>query len=206
MKKIYGPMRKALIYYAKLKPQVYYFKLMNGNIVGCPPLCMTQSMFYMASRNLVSFQHQANKVDFLITRPEMDRLVSGYNKKIVAGRSSIMKRLLLATTGLNVYNSFEEMLEILIIRRDENAYIDKHFLPIFVLTREIEIESKIDMSLSLDLKLLESLVGSKLAKYKSTKLITKDHQVFNTMDVNDNIESLLIKYLERDKWSYYEAC
>lgn len=205
MKKIYRLIYKALIYYAKLKPQVYYFKLINGNIVACPPLCMTQSMFYMASKNIVSFQRQANKVDFLITRPEIDKLASGYNKKIVAGKDSIMKQLLLSSTGLNVDNSFEEMLKILIMRRDKNIYIDKHFLPIFVLTKGVEIKSKIDMSSSLDLKLLECLVGSKLVKYKSTKSITKDYRVFNALNSNDSIESLLLEYLERNKWDSYET-
>ena len=92
------------------------------------PLVMTQSLHANKEFECITLRdaEKANSV-ISLTRSFERRLLSAFNKKIIAGDFSIAKKALCLSSGLKTGSSLEMMLHILIQRRRENRFIDRHF-------------------------------------------------------------------------------
>lgn len=70
---------------------------------------------------------------FALWRPEIDRLISAYNKKVIPAKKTYRKKLLLSSTGLDFDMTYEEYICRLLSRQLNGLFIDRHFLPQSVL-------------------------------------------------------------------------
>lgn len=92
---------------------------------GAAPLVMTQSL----SR---SYQECSlcERYDILLTRADHERLRSAWKKKVLGGKYEIGKVLLRYCHGFRFGMTYSEMLEVLILLKNSNSFIDRHFVPI----------------------------------------------------------------------------
>lgn len=97
-------------------------------VIVTMPLVMTQSLHANKEFEHITLNdaEKANSV-ISLTRSFERRLLSAYNKKIVAGHFSISKKALCLSSGLKTSSSLEWTLHTLIKRRRENRFIDRHF-------------------------------------------------------------------------------
>ena len=171
----------------KKKPGILYFQL-NQMCIATTPLVMTQTLNRVATPLFSSMENAARYL--LLERPENDRLLSGYNKKILASAFDIRKRILLKMTGLTYGMEFEHFLSTLCQRHQKSQFIDRHFVPQRVLHYQIDDTKeweKIDIANS-----TESILRS-LPKIKSSRELYYTRGIKTGLTEND--ENCVKKYL-----------
>jgi hypothetical protein len=127
------PVRKHKVYmyilrkFFEKKPGLLYFG-MGDKLIATTPLVMTRTLTDVAEY-IPSFQATRYNKFYVLTRPEDKRFLSGYNKKVLASSLDISKRLLLCATGLSYNQGVSQVISILSERRNNNQFIDRHFVP-----------------------------------------------------------------------------
>ena len=107
------------------------FRLPSGSTVSVNSLCGTRTFFYLSRVCDIKFIGYPKTANFCIIGPESKRLLSAYNKKVLAANCSFPKQLLLLSTGLKSRISFEELMWILCCRKNRGQFIDRHFKPCY---------------------------------------------------------------------------
>lgn len=96
---------------------------------------MTQTLTRVARR--LHRPAEGSSRYIILERPESDRILSGYNKKVLASAFDIKKRTLLKATGLRYGMTFPDFIHTLCKRRAESNFIDRHFVPQEILHRAV---------------------------------------------------------------------
>jgi hypothetical protein len=104
-----------------------HFKSSDGIVVEVNSLCGSRS--FVAFGHLDGFKRiKPQRADITIIRDESLRLLSAFNKKIVA-RDDWRKTALRRSIGINRTMDFNDFIEHLIERKLKEKFIDKHFKP-----------------------------------------------------------------------------
>lgn len=159
------------------------------------PLVMTQSLhanteFQVTPLNLAIKSHNI----ISLTRRFERRLLSAFNKKVIAGHSNILKKALCASSGLQTGIDFERMLRILIERKEDDKFIDRHFRHIspFPFGRDV---------IDIDKNNHQSTAGGEViadlfkVKLKSTEQVNNRACIKRLDEVNE-VEVMLLKHFE----------
>lgn len=124
-------------YFMKRRPLLFFS--LDNKCFATTPLVMSQSLKSVATELLDPIDGADQYI--LLVRPEEGRLLSAFNKKVLAAKFNIKKRGLLAASGLSFGMSFDEFLQTLIMRRKQGKFIDRHFVPQEVLHLSIPMEN-----------------------------------------------------------------
>ena len=104
-----------------------HFKSSDGLVVEVNSLCGSRS--FVAFGHLDGFERiKPQRADITIVRDENLRLLSAFNKKIVA-RDDWRKAALRRSIGINKTMDFKDFVEHIIERKLNERFIDKHFKP-----------------------------------------------------------------------------
>lgn len=115
-------------YFSKKHDYVAFKHKPSNCVVITMPLVMTQSLYANSKFKYVTLSEIENFTSTIsLTRSFERRLLSAFNKKIIAGHFSIAKKALCTSSGLRTGTSFERMLHTLILRKRENRFVDRHF-------------------------------------------------------------------------------
>lgn len=106
-----------------------FFELSNGRVIEVNSLCASRTfMKYGVLSGITCVKSKPPVVDITIVRDEYARLLSAYNKKIIAD-DDWKKSFLRAAVGLRKNMSFESFVQTLVDRKKRALFIDKHFRP-----------------------------------------------------------------------------
>jgi len=125
------------------------YLIKNVGIVEVNALCGTRS-FNEACKRLPSeirlFNGNSDAVEYTIVRDEKHRLVSAYNKKVLATNTDWRKYILLFANGLSTNIQFVKYIDTLIDAKKSGLIIDKHFRPCTALSNNrIELDQFIEV-------------------------------------------------------------
>lgn len=116
-----------------------YYLLKDGKILEINSLCATRT-FKKFSKFDDAKLVKPCKADYTIVRSENDRLLSAYNKKIVA-KDDWKKIILRASLGVYGQISFIDFINRLIYLKKNSKFIDKHFRPCFASGEKVSLKN-----------------------------------------------------------------
>lgn len=161
--------------YVDSKQQYYIYSTRYGKTICVPPLCMTQTFSKLEKMGCVYKvkAYDSSSADYLLTRPEIDRLISAYNKKVIS-RSGIKKRLLLYCAEIPPLVCMRGLIDLLKEKRRRNQWTDKHFKSVRELVpNELWLNSQhLNISILEERCLLTEIIGvPSLPKEKSSESV-----------------------------------
>lgn len=189
-------MQKLSEIYYKRKPDEIYFRSIKSDLcIRTFSLVMSQSLHRNDNLLLCSaadFSNSSNKYTFI--RSNARRLISAYNKKILFRNGSLGKLFLLYSSGLQAVASFDEYLRVLIFRKENGLFIDRHFraIPPFDgngKCLDIDHISESDLCYQPELKEIFSI------KSRSSQELARHNEIFKLIDCDKNLLTNLDKYL-----------
>ena len=182
---------KGIILKKAFNQSLEIFITKGNKIFGVNPLCGSRTFAELARKKIIKVDtRNSNKLDFIITRDETERLISAYNKKIIANDD--WKKLALRWSSyLKFKMSFNDYLKALILMKKNNIFIDKHFKP----CTEDNANELIEISNS---SRLEELIGLeenylKNNKTKSSKDVA-GNEAININNIDNEGKLLLDEY------------
>lgn len=122
-------MQKMSEIYFMRKPDEIYFKSTTSSLcIRTYSLVMSQSLYMNKTLRRCNVDNFLRSDDtYTFVRSNARRLISAYNKKILFRNGSLSKYFLLCSTGLQSVTNFEEYIKILIYRKKNGLFIDRHF-------------------------------------------------------------------------------
>lgn len=182
-------------FFSKKPDYIAFASKRNNAAVITMPLVMTQSLHANANFHVISLSKVKNyERKIALVRSFERRMLSAYNKKILAGKNNINKKILCASTGLTTGISLEEMLRVLVKRKIENKFIDRHFkyIPPFLSNIEMLNIDKVEMTSTCN-----DIVFSDLfrIKVKSTEQVSRASDI-RKLDSFSKLEATLMRQYE----------
>lgn len=165
-----------------------FFRLKNGLVLEINSLCGTRTFTKFGYLNDIKAV-EPQIADITIIRDEKERLLSAYNKKIIA-KDDWKKFFLRMSIGVDAGIEFSKLIQVLISRKNTGKFIDKHFMPCSATGNPLTIEA-----LKSD-KTLYSLVSKTIERREKNSLeVSGKNKRFKKKITNEETK-LILKYMD----------
>ena len=183
-------------YFSRKSDEIFFRSKSSELAIKTYSLVMSQSLHNnpnLRFSNSAEFNASSRKYTF-VRRNEL-RLISAFNKKVIFRNGSLLKYYLLYSSGLQNVKNFDDYIRILIDRRRNNLFLDRHFRPIPAFDGSglcIDIDARKDVILANDNELLQVFS----IKKKSSEEVAGTKSIFKFSECSDHQRDLLKEYIE----------